>query len=877
MGAQQSSEGNAAAATTADAAANTPVVAADAAADAADTQSTPVAGSGPDPESRPLNDAAILVLYGSQWGKGKALAESLPAMLPDGHGTIVVKAMSEVDPEILADTKCAVLITSSVSGGAAPDNAEFFTNWLREATSDWRVGCEFLHGCRYAVFGLGDSEYSDDGDFNRCARDMDLNLGKLGALRLCACGVGDDRERGATTGAFAKWVSRQLAPSFSRTLQKIVEYEKVQVAEIKAAEEAAEAAAALEPAAVSQSDDDSEEEDCYNSDDDDVKGGIDVDKRVPEEMVDVEEMGAQYAAAAAEDAEEAAAVEAEQDAGKKADKRTHLQAAHSERVAAAKGLTGPVPSAADAKKSAAEPKPLKPMLNDKTRAALQKQGYKTIGTHSGVKLCRWTKNMLRGRGGCYKHTFYGIASHQCMEMTPSLACANKCVFCWRHNTNPVGKKWKWEVDSPAFLVEHALQKHRQMIKEFRGVPGVLPQRLADGAKPRHCALSLVGEPIMYPHINEFMNLLHDEGISTFLVTNAQFPEAIENLVPVTQLYVSVDASTKDTLKKIDRPLHKDFWERFQSSLASLKRQRVRSVYRITLVREWNMDAIREYAELVAVGAPTFIEIKGMTAIGKGHESSSLTIDANMPFHYEVRKFTLAMAAFLSDDYEVACEHEHSCCMLIAHKSLKVDGKWRTWIDYDKFNELQRKWRDSDGKETFEALDYCLETPSWAVFGADERGFDPNDTRFRKAKQIRNAWKKDERMHAQQARDKAKAEGREVTEAEIAAAVEAGAAEAAAAAAKEEDAKQKAAAAAGSGGCGKVDCCSAGGDNDEAADAAAAAAAGGDGGKACCGGGGDCGSGSADAGADDADGKDACCGGGGGGDDDACCSTTTTEK
>ena len=59
-----------------------------------------------------------------------------------------------------------------------------------------------------------------------------------------------------------------------------------------------------------------------------------------------------------------------------------------------------------------------------------------VGSHSGVKLCRWTKSMLRGRGGCYKHSFYGIESHRCMETTPSLACANKCVFCWRHHTNP---------------------------------------------------------------------------------------------------------------------------------------------------------------------------------------------------------------------------------------------------------------------------------------------------------------------------------------------------------------------------------------------------------------------------------------------------------
>ena len=40
--------------------------------------------------------------------------------------------------------------------------------------------------------------------------------------------------------------------------------------------------------------------------------------------------------------------------------------------------------------------------------------------------------------------------------------------------------------------------------------------------------------------------------------------------PVTQLYVSVDASTKESLKKIDRPLFTDFWERFIDSLRHLK-------------------------------------------------------------------------------------------------------------------------------------------------------------------------------------------------------------------------------------------------------------------------------------------------------------------
>jgi tRNA wybutosine-synthesizing protein 1 len=72
------------------------------------------------------------------------------------------------------------------------------------------------------------------------------------------------------------------------------------------------------------------------------------------------------------------------------------------------------------------------MVTPAQRKTLTKQGYKIIGSHSAVKLCRWTKAQLRGRGGCYKHTFYGISSFQCMEATPSLACANKVCVSKRH-------------------------------------------------------------------------------------------------------------------------------------------------------------------------------------------------------------------------------------------------------------------------------------------------------------------------------------------------------------------------------------------------------------------------------------------------------------
>uniref|UniRef100_A0A8C2LGN9 S-adenosyl-L-methionine-dependent tRNA 4-demethylwyosine synthase TYW1 n=1 Tax=Cricetulus griseus TaxID=10029 RepID=A0A8C2LGN9_CRIGR len=375
------------------------------------------------------------------------------------------------------------------------------------------------------------------------------------------------------------------------------------------------------------------------------------------------------------------------------------------------------------------------MITPALREALTKQGYQLIGSHSGVKLCRWTKSMLRGRGGCYKHTFYGIESHRCMEATPSLACANKCVFCWRHHTNPVGTEWRWKVDQPELILKEAIENHQNMIKQFKGVPGLKAERFEEGMEVKHCALSLVGEPIMYPEINRLLKLLHQHGISSFLVTNAQFPEEIRNLRPVTQLYVSVDASTKDSLKKIDRPLFKDFWQRFLDSLKALAAKQQRTVYRLTLVKCWNVEELQAYAELVSLGNPDFIEVKGVTYCGES-AASSLTM-ANVPWHEEVVRFVQELVDLLPD-YEIACEHEHSNCLLIGHKKFKISGEWWTWIDYSRFQELVLQYEESGGSKTFSASDYMARTPQWALFGARERGFDPKDTRYQrknKAKDI----------------------------------------------------------------------------------------------------------------------------------------------
>lgn len=368
--------------------------------------------------------------------------------------------------------------------------------------------------------------------------------------------------------------------------------------------------------------------------------------------------------------------------------------------------------------------------NSPTYNSLTKQGYSIVGSHSGVKICRWTKSALRGRGSCYKYSFYGIHSHQCMETTPSLSCSNKCVFCWRHGTNPVGTNWRWVVDPPDLIFNGVKENHYKKIKMMRGVPGVRAERFAEAMRIRHCALSLVGEPIFYPHINEFLEMLHRERISSFLVCNAQHPDQLAALKHVTQLYVSIDASNKESLRKIDRPLHRDFWERFQRCLEILREKRFkqRTVFRLTLVKGFNIeDEAKGYADLVEKALPCFVEVKGVTYCGTSTSAGAGLSMANVPFYEEVCEFVTALERELARrglDYGIAAEHAHSCCILMGSERFRVDGRWRTLIDYDRYFDLLEE-RGPDGEFTPEEY-MGGETPEWATWG--NGGFDPRDQR-----------------------------------------------------------------------------------------------------------------------------------------------------
>lgn len=84
---------------------------------------------------------------------------------------------------------------------------------------------------------------------------------------------------------------------------------------------------------------------------------------------------------------------------------------------------------------------------------------------------------------------------------------------------------------------------------------------------------------------------------------------------------------------------------------------------------------------------------------------------------------ISASEWVGTNYTVICQHRHSCSVLIASNKFFFDGKWHTWIHYDKFHQLVNSGKD------FGPLDYAAETPEWALLDSKHQGFDPEDTRW----------------------------------------------------------------------------------------------------------------------------------------------------
>lgn len=298
---------------------------------------------------------------------------------------------------------------------------------------------------------------------------------------------------------------------------------------------------------------------------------------------------------------------------------------------------------------------------------LRSQKYHLVGSHSAVKRCRWLHETLVNGRPCYKQKFYGIKTHRCVQMTPAVHyCNMHCRFCWRaHSGDRRDLKWeetpeaRW--NEPEQIVEACITAQKKILSGYKGNPKADKFKFHEALKPGHVAISLTGEPTLYPQLGELIRVFHMRGFTTFLVSNGTIPEALFKLSEEpTQLYVSLCAFNEESFLKTCRPQFDGGWAKLNETLSLLPSFKCPTVLRLTLARHLNMSHPELYAKLIERANPTYIEPKAYMHVG----FSRLRLGfENMPSHEEIRNF----AAQLSEEtgYNVLDEASDSRVVLLS--------------------------------------------------------------------------------------------------------------------------------------------------------------------------------------------------------------------
>lgn len=318
-------------------------------------------------------------------------------------------------------------------------------------------------------------------------------------------------------------------------------------------------------------------------------------------------------------------------------------------------------------------------IKPKILSQLKKAKY-GVSDHSTVELCHWTKKSFKNEGDCYKMKFYGITTHRCMEFSPAgMHCENRCVYCWRpmefYNSM---KMVEDKVAEPEVIIAKLMEERKKLIMGHYGDPRQDKKKLDESLLPSHYAISLSGEPTMYPKLPQlikYLKTLH-ETKSIFLVTNGQEPEMLQRLqdedaLP-TQLYLSTNASNEEIFQIINKPRYKDSWKRWNTSLEMLSKMKTRTVIRITLIKDYNFkdELIPEFAQMLRQASPHFIEVKSYMHIGR---STNRLEYSNMLEMSEVRHFTSNLAKN-SEIFSVMDESVMSRIVVLQNQNRLID-RW----------------------------------------------------------------------------------------------------------------------------------------------------------------------------------------------------------
>ncbi len=320
----------------------------------------------------------------------------------------------------------------------------------------------------------------------------------------------------------------------------------------------------------------------------------------------------------------------------------------------------------------------KATLPDYVVNQLKHKRYGVVGNHSAVQICTYNKKAIKGgdHDACYKQKFYGIDCHRCAQISPSVMwCNENCVFCWRPMEFMKDVKLDDKVvDEPNTIITGAISERKKLLSGMGGLPLLDREKFDEALLPSHWAISLSGEPTMYPKICELIaeirSLSHTKSV--FLVTNAQLPNVFEKMgtnkqfLP-TQLYVSLDAPNEEMFQSINRSVYKDGWDRLNKSLSIIGSLDVRRVIRMTVIKGVNdqPEFFEDWARIIKQANPEFVEVKSYMHIGMSRER--LTRE-HMLSHEEVRTFAHAIAEHLG--YHAKDESVNGRIVLLVRDDIK---------------------------------------------------------------------------------------------------------------------------------------------------------------------------------------------------------------
>ena len=145
-----------------------------------------------------LPAGTLTILYGSQTGNAKGVAESIKSLALGKGLQVQLASMSDFKPKQLKKETHLIVVTSTLGEGEPPENAVDLLGQLKAG----KLGK--LDGLKFAVLGLGDSSYQF---FCQAGKDFDAHLEKAGAERVAARGDLDVDYRAAA----AEWAEQAVS------------------------------------------------------------------------------------------------------------------------------------------------------------------------------------------------------------------------------------------------------------------------------------------------------------------------------------------------------------------------------------------------------------------------------------------------------------------------------------------------------------------------------------------------------------------------------------------------------------------------------------------------------------------------------------------